>query len=605
MNKKVGRKAKLRRKQAEVKEKPEESRKEPFLSKVPDWAVLLFFCFLFLTETILSISQKSATFDETAHLPAGYMSLKFGDYGFNPAHPPLVKMLAAVPLLFVEVKRNLVTKPIKNWPDAISFLYDDNDADRLLFLGRVAVLPLALLLGWVVFLWTKRLFGREAAIFALFLYSFEPNILAHAPLVTTDFGASCFMFIAIYFFYRLAHTFSIAHLLLFGLSVGLAFVTKFVSLQLVPILFLLGIVVIFVQHSVDVDVKGVFQGRVIGRTKKFVVLLLAMIGVGLAAYVVIWAAYRFRYEGISLPGHTYEKPWSKVLPDEGLSREAVLWLREAKVLPEAFFYGIFAISHTLVGRATFLMGEVSTDGWWYYFIVTFLLKTPLPFLIFLLATPFAMWPYWRKDPVAVLCLLLPVVIYFGIASVSRLNIGHRHLLPIYPFLFVMAASLVPWMMNQRALIKGVMGVLAFWYLVSSVLIFPNYLAYFNELAGGPDNGYKYLVDSNLDWGQDLKGLKRYMDEHGINQVWLSYFGLASPDYYGISYNYLPSYVILGHKSDADIEPTPYVAISATNLQGVYLPYTPGGAVNENYFADYRERKPIAKIGYSIFIYRID
>ncbi len=592
----MSRSAELRRTQAKVaQEMSEESQTRPLLSKVPNWAILLVFSVLFLTETISGISQKSATFDETAHLPSGYMSLKFGDYGFNPAQPPLIKMLAAVPLLFVDVKGDLAAKPIRAWADAVDFLYKVNDADRLLFLGRVAVLPLALLLGWVVFLWAKRLFGREAAIAALFLYSFEPNILANAPLVTTDFGAACFIFITIYCFYRLAHEFSIARLFLAGFSLGLALVSKFVSVQLFPILLFIGIGVIFVERPVEVNIEGVFQGRVSGRIKKFVLLLVAIIGVGLVAYVVIWAAYRFRYEG-NPPGQSFETSWSEALPYEGLSKQAVLWLRETRLLPEALLYGISAMSHKL-SRFTFLMGERTTGGWWYYFIVTFLLKTPVPLLMVLIAAPFTLWSYWKKDPVAVLCLLLPVVIYFGIASVSRLNIGHRHLLPIYPFLFVMVASLVPWVLRQRALIKGAMGVLVLWYLVSSVSIWPDYLAYFNEIAGGPDNGYKYLVDSNLDWGQDLKGLKRYMDQHGIKRVWLSYFGTASPEYYGITYSYLPSCVIFGPRHKP--VPTPYVAISATNLQGV----CPQVIRLDPVFSDFRERQPLAKIGYSIFLYK--
>ncbi len=143
-------------------------------------------------------------------------------------------------------------------------------------------------------------------------------------------------------------------------------------------------------------------------------------------------------------------------------------------------------------------------------------------------------------------------------------------------------------------------VLVAWYVVSSVAIFPHYLAYFNELAGGPRNGYKYLGDSNLDWGQDLKGLKHYMDEHGIKRVWLSYFGSASPDYYGIGYNYLPSHAL--HPPKPEVEPTPYFAISVTNLQGIYLPLE---GVSPDFFSGFRQLEPIARIGYSIFLYRLD
>ena len=138
-------------------------------------------------------------------------------------------------------------------------------------------------------------------------------------------------------------------------------------------------------------------------------------------------------------------------------------------------------------------------------------------------------------------------------------------------------------------------------MISSVSIFPHYLAYFNELAGGPKNGYKFLVDSNLDWGQDLKGLKRYMDKHRIKRVWFSYFGTASPDYHGIDYNYLPSYAIFNTKRERI--PTPFVAISATNLQGLHL--MPGLGIDANYFSALRQKKPLAQIGYTIFIYKFE
>lgn len=206
-------------------------------------------------------------------------------------------------------------------------------------------------------------------------------------------------------------------------------------------------------------------------------------------------------------------------------------------------------------------------------------------------------------------MLLPAVLYFGLALASRMNIGHRHLLPIYPCLFVLLGAVWVWAGRQRIFLKACFAALAVWYVASSVTIFPHYLAYFNELAGGPDNGHKYLVDSNLDWGQDLKGLKQYMEKNKIERVWLSYFGLASPDYYGIGYQYLPSLMMfqprIGYPEllrARRLQPLKgIVAISATNLHGVYLPVL---GLDRDYFEFYREQKPVAKIGYSIFIYRL-
>jgi hypothetical protein len=542
------------------------------LSGIPDWVLVLLFCVILLTEAIPSLREKSATVDETTHLPAGYLHLKLGDYRINSEHPPLVKMLAALPLLFVDVKLPQ-TEQWSTWRDAQRFLYQENDADRLLFIGRVAVLPLALLLACVIFSWTRQLFGREAAAFALLLYTFEPNVLANAGLVHTDFGAACFTFLTIYCFFRLVQRVSISRLVFTGFALGLALATKFSTLTLIPILILLAIGTASLPGRIELRLKGVSHAHLTSRKRKLLLLLVAMIAIGLLAYATVWAAYRFRYDWITPPSSRSSGPWWDAL------------------LPRAYLQGLadLFISRR---RPAFLMGEISADGWWYYFIVTFLLKSPLPLLLLLAFSSLAIPQWWRKNPVSLLFVLVPVAVHFGIASASRFNIGHRHILPIYPFLFVVAGSLVPWVRQQRALLKGGVGLLIAWYIVSSLSIFPHYLAYFNELAGGPENGYKYLIDSNLDWGQDLKGLKRYIDEHGIPRVWLSYFGTASPDYYGIAYDDLACGATFAAKSER--ETTPYVAISASYLQG-----------QPACFADFRRRQPIAKVGYSIFIYRLD
>ncbi len=581
-------------------ERPGKPSARPFAPWIPDWAILVFFSILLVTQTLLSVREKSATFDETAHLPAGYVYWRLGDYGVNPEHPPLVKMLAALPLLFVDVKMPLlspVVGPKTDFTFGSQFLYEENDGDRLLFLGRVAVLPLALSLGCAVFLWARHLFGREAAILSLLLYSFEPNVLANAPLVNTDLGAACFMFLTVYAFHRLVHQVSVSNLVLAGLSLGLAFIAKFSAPSLLLILLLLGLSVVVAPQCIELRFPGVSPGRVVGWAKKLSLLVAALAGMGLLTYGIIWAAYQFRYEGIRPLRQPSQFPWHQIQERPWIT-QAFTVLRQTKVLPESYLYGM-AFAAQRLKRAGFLMGEISFDGWWHYFLVTFLLKTPLPLLLLLATTLFALYRLWRQNRVVVLFLLVPVLVYFGIASVGRLNIGHRHILPIYPFLLVMVGALVPWVKQQRLFVKGAVLALTAWFVVSSVAIFPHYLAYFNELAGGPQNGYKYLVDSNLDWGQDLKGLKRYMEAQGIPRVWFSYFGSASPDYYQIPHNLLPSYVIFNRRMDT--QPASFVAISATNLQGVYFP-TMG--VDPDYFAQYRKRTPVAKIGFSIFVYRI-
>ena len=571
------------------------------IARVPDWAILLVFCLVFSLQVISSILQKSATFDEPVNLASGYVALRFGDHRIMPQNLPLVKLLAALPLLLADVR---MPAPPHPWTDASryafahSFLYEVNDADRLLLLGRLALLPLALLLGGLVFRWTRQLFGRPAAAAALGLYCFEPSILAHAGLVTTDLAVTCLMFGTVYGLYRVAQDgIALRRLLLPGLALGLALLTKFTLLPFLFILLLLALAASLARQPLALRLPGLPPGQVEGRGRKLAALLLVLLGWGMVAYGVIWALYGLSYEATVTPGFFYPASWSEILPRRPALRTALLWMRETRLLPEEYLYGLSYLVAKSGKFVTFLMGEVRFGSWWYFFLVTFLIKTPAAFLLLIAVGLGVQGRRWREDPLCAAFLLLPVLVYFTLISVSGWNIGHRHLLPIYPFLCVLVGGLVPWAQQSARGGRWVQTALAAWYLAAALWIAPHYLAYFNELVGGPTQGYKYLVDSNLDWGQDLKGLKRYMDAHGIDRVWLSYFGSASPDYYGIRYNYLPSYHIF--KPSPDRLPTSFVAISATNLQGLYL------LGNPDAFKAFREREPIAKVGYSLFIYRLD
>jgi hypothetical protein len=341
-------------------------------------------------------------------------------------------------------------------------------------------------------------------------------------------------------------------------------------------LFVLGFGLVFSRHPLTLRRPGGQLIRIARRGKKVMLVCSMLVAIGLIGYLILWGSYRFRYEAGGPSRSSFRPFWSQFMPKQPLVKQTITWAKEWKALPEAYLFGL---SHVIKAsrRKAFLMGEVS-KGWWHYFLVTFAVKTPLPLLILLTWLLFLLPKLWRDHPLYVNFLMVPVVIYFGVALASRINIGHRHLLPIYPFLFVLTSALIPWSKTKKPVVKVFLAVLAVWYVVSSATIFPHYLAYFNELAGGPENGHKYLVDSNLDWGQDLKGLKRYMEKRGIERVWLSYFGTASPDHYGIAYNYLPSYVIFNPPKDRI--PTPYMAISATNLQGIYLP---AAGVEQDYF----------------------
>jgi hypothetical protein len=245
------------------------------------------------------------------------------------------------------------------------------------------------------------------------------------------------------------------------------------------------------------------------------------------------------------------------------------------------------------------MGHLSSEGWWYYLLAAFVFKTPIPVLLCFALAVYQVCVKVARRSITTddLLLWLPVLAFFVFFSVARRSIGLRYVLPIYPFVFVLAAGAV--FQLRKAAYLLVIPVL--WYVSATAMAWPNYLAYFNEFAGGSANGYRYLVDSNLDWGQDLKGLKAFMDSRGISRVYLSYFGSDSPERYGIAYDWLPSFELKNpnpQDGTVNIRRKSYVAISVTNLQGVYME-------PQTLFRWLDRLTPVAQIGHSIFVYYVE
>ncbi len=522
---------------------------------------------VYVALAVASLRTQSATFDEGSHLPAGYTYLKLGDHRLNPEHPPLVKTLAALPLLFMDVKMKPDDEAWalrRQWEFGKRFLYRWNDADRLLFWGRLPIVALGALLGVSVFFWARNRYGLRVAALALFLCVLSPDVLAHGQLVTTDVGIALFMFLSVVAFDAASRRLSPGRVVLAGLAAGAAFATKFSAVLLLPILASLALVAVLAPEPIT----------------------LALPGRRLSPDPAVEDAFE----------------WSRVEPDGALRGSVARLVRASGVLPEAFVFGFLRFFKHSEPRPAFLLGRVSSEGWWYFFPLTFLLKTPVPLLALLVlaaATRRLHRRPWRDE----LVLWLPVGIYAAVAVVRALNIGHRHLLPIYPFLFVAAGRAADWAFaspapRMRAL---VVSALCGWHAAATALIHPHYLAYVNELGGGPANGYRLFADSSLDWGQDLKNLKAWLVRRGIGYVKLSYFGTADPAYYDIPGDLLPGHMLPPPRVTArEVRPGDLLAVSATNLQGVYLP-----PEDQPLMARLRQEKPIDKVGYSILIYKAD
>jgi Dolichyl-phosphate-mannose-protein mannosyltransferase len=551
--------------------------------------------------SVHAMRGSSATFDEGAHLPAGYTHLALLDHRLNPEQPPLVKLLAAAPLVALgpEVKTTDVSWiEARQWEFGRRFLYRWNDGDRLLFLGRLPVVALAACLVIAVFLIAERRFGATEAVAAALLAAFSPDVLAHGSLVTTDLAFALFFFLSVVATERLLEQATARRLCAAGLATGAAFATKFSAPILLLVFAAFALRVVLRSRPLETALVGEAH-EVKAKLARVAHVFGWLAAVGALSLLVVWSSYGFHGRLSSNPAVRDELRRPLVSEQAGLLRSAVAWAGRARLVPEDFSRGLLFVTEHSAARPTFLLGERRDSGFPYYFAVTFLLKTPVPLLLLAALALFRIPRLLRREA---FLLWLPVAVYLAATATRGLQIGHRHLLPIYPFLFVAAgeaaAALVAWRAPKGAWLAGA---LSLWYAGGTLLQHPHHLAYFNEIAGGSRNGWRLLVDSNLDWGQDLKRLAEWTRANHVGKLKLSYFGSADPAYYGIDSEALPGYTSPhAARVTREIEPGDTVAVSATNLQGVYL-----DPEDRPLMEKLRGLTPVARIGYSIFVYRPD
>jgi 4-amino-4-deoxy-L-arabinose transferase-like glycosyltransferase len=529
------------------------------------FGIALILLLVFFLQGVFFIRANSQTFDEAYHMAVGYSYLVTGDFRLEPQNPPLIKQLLALPLFVgYGLPFNADTQHWQERGDYLlgcDFLYRSTiPADRLLGLSRLANLFLGglliVLIGW----WAYRLWGSGAALLAMTLACLEPNLIAHSSLVTTDVGVALFILLTVYLLWEYFCRPRWWLLVATGLSLGLALVSKFSALLVVPIIGLIVVLVTSVRGSEPRVLP--FKANPNRTWQKYLHATVVLCVIFFVALFVIPPAYFFQ---------GYE-PWLS-----GLRR---------------------FLSLAQAGEVGFFLGEYSYQGWWSYYIVAFIIKTPIGSLLLITSS---LLFYRQATPLtchAAIFLLLPVVFIFVAMTQAKMTIGLRHILMVYPFLFILAARLATIACQPPWIGRFLIGAPVLLTAVSALRIAPHQLAYFNELVGGPEHGYRYLSDSNLDWGQDLKGVQKYMAKEELPIIYLSYFGTAPPAYYGIRYQYVPG--------TWPLEPPPFdkvpttaarkiLAISVYNLQDVKNIYYP-------LFRWLRHRRPIAKIGYSIFVY---
>jgi 4-amino-4-deoxy-L-arabinose transferase-like glycosyltransferase len=563
-------------------------------AKSPIHAIGAALLLLLLAAQLIHLSRvTSPTWDEGHHLFDGYNIWKRFDYRLNSEVPPLVKLTAAVPLL----RAPLYIPPNQEREEQTEAFLDGhafqvvNGYDRVMFPARMACMAFTLVLAWLLYAVTRDLFSPLAALFALALFIFDPNFLAHGALVTTDVPSACLMLASIYAWYRYCKAPSPSRLLVVGVAIGLAVTAKFTGIFVGPMLLLLALVEAALTRNL----------RLLGRR------IAALAAVAVIAYAILWAFYGFRYAPAP-NGLDTNPPFTEYLhkvphPADAAHLEL---LAKHHILPEAYIFGLANTKITENADTSYFFGHVYRHGNWKYFPAAFLIKSTLPLILLLCLAPFA-WRFWRagkgSDRLLDLAFLtLPVAVYLAIAMSSDMNIGLRHLLPIYPFLYILAAGAALALFRANPRWAPVLGIALGWQIATSLIAAPGYMGYGNEAWGGSDNVHKYLSDANTDWGQQLKEVKSYIDQHHITNCWFAYFvdGVVEPRDFGIPCKRLPTTeTTLWMNLPMDVPPTidGTVFLSDSDLQGIEYGQ---GALNP--YDSFHSIKPTAIIQHGLFVY---
>jgi len=524
----------------------------------------------FAAQCFFLIYDKSPTTDEVSfHTVNGYAYLKTRDFRMSPATPPLVREWVAVPWLWMKPVLNLSGsswREADSVPFAVEFFYGHNRerSDKLLRTARFFAWLLAAGMGWVVYRWARTIYGRTASLVALGLFAFSPTIVGHSALAAADVGPALFYLLAIYLLFENDRHDSSRFPWGAALALGCALASKYTAVLLLPVIGVL-----------------LWQKRGLRRATWTLAGMLAV------AFLVTWATYFFEFKPL-LEG--VPRVPEKIEMIEGIasklsggsaavSAAAVRMAQETPIPLSSWILGFGGIARS--HRDTYLhyFGGVWTEeGIWNHYLISFLFKTTVAFLLFLVWRGLASFRKsglkWGPENAY---LLLPVAILFFVTLFDSTGVGMRYLIPAMPFLFVWISGLAVGATRRR---KKILVVLVVLHAASSLSQFPNNIAFFNILAGGPQGGYRWLRGSDHDWGGEMKSLKRWVDKNNVQSIKTSLFGTRDESFYD-----LPS--TQAQSVDFEVPSADWYAISVNYL---------------DQFKWTRAVKPVARVGNAIFIY---
>lgn len=623
-----------------------------FLKKHAILIVSVILTLHFILGLVIS-SQESMIYDERAHIPASYSYVRYGDMRLNPEHPPLIKDLAGIPLLALNIIFPLTapewqTGTNEQWAMGDLFLNCTkpklacNDADKILFWSRFPITLLSVLLGFILFFFTRKLGGALAGLFAVILYTSDPNIIAHNHYVTTDIGIALFLFSAFYTFVRFLKKPTLQNMFLAGIFLGLAELTKVSAILLFP---LFGLFILLFALTKRQE-RGIYKTVKQWRWQMLLEYSLKFIGIIGVCFIMIWSLYA--WNTINMPSHTLIDSANLYLSQDNapahFAHDLIVKTSAHPFLKplSQYFLGVAMIfARVESGNPHYFLGEVTMAPSVWYFPAVFILKETLPFLLLLFFT--TLYTLYRigksifKRQSSLLTFLADsfqnrisqylmfsfILLYVFVSLTGKLNIGIRHLFPLLPLLYLLISKTLFDFFNRhdddkisKKTLSILLSIVTFLIIAIPVLAYPNYLSYFNVAVGGHLNGYKYVTDSNYDWGQDLKRVKNFVLLHNrckegketfseekecsltkdypkIDAIRVDYFGGSSPAYY-LGDMFIPWWD--GKKPEAG-----WYAISSFFYQESLYKKKPLGTQDYSWL---KGKEPVRRAGDSFFIYYI-
>ena len=537
-----------------------------------------------------------------------------GRFDLASVSPPLVRLVAAIPVVLSEHEtewRHYDTSPSTTPAHEVGRDFTVVNGERTFWLftiARWACIPFSLIGGYVCFAWGRALYGSHSGILACGLWCFSPNVLAHAQLMTPDVGTTALGVAAAYTFWQWLREPSWRSTLLAGFVLGLAELAKttlIVFFALWPLMWLMSRCL---PRRTDVSLPIRRELSQIGVMLVFALYLLNM-GYGFQGSLTRIREYAF-------VSHTLAGDYGEA---DGGNRLAAWGLGAVPVpFPRNYILGLDSQKRQLDNHSgrqrSYLASKWQSHGWWYYYLYALAIKVPLGTWVLLLLAIFARPPIddGRERRLGELVIITTLLLILTLVSAQTgFNHHMRYALPIFPFAFVFVSRVASRWGTRPVRLRSLVTMAALWTFASSVWIYPHSLSYFNELVGGPKGGHAHLVDSNIDWGQDLLLLREWLDDHPeARPIGIAYFGNIDPAIAGVDAPLPPGSeptdageTDFPTKPSRDLSPCDYgpqpgwYAVSVNYLRGV----TWNTGRNLTYFQHF---EPVDRVGYAIMIYHI-